>query len=257
MTKDKYGFVYITTNLVNGKKYIGRRKYYNGWENYLGSGVIIKKAIDLYGEDNFKREIICECNTKEELYRMEEYYINLYKAYESDDFYNISASSNGGYDVIAGRSMEYRIKIANKISRTRIEQGCAKGENNGMFGKNHTEETKKKMSNNHRFNNGEKMSEETKQKISYATTGSKNPNSKEVICLNNMEVFSFMGEACKKYNILDKSGMVKCCKYKRKSCGKLEDGTKLTWMYLCEYNEMIDMNMCYKDYVSYKRGSDI
>ena len=46
-----YGFVYITTNHVNGKQYIGQRKYdkQGKWKEYLGSGVVLSKAIKKYG----------------------------------------------------------------------------------------------------------------------------------------------------------------------------------------------------------------
>ena len=46
-----YGFVYITTNHVNGKQYIGQRKYdkQGKWKEYLGSGIILSRAIEKYG----------------------------------------------------------------------------------------------------------------------------------------------------------------------------------------------------------------
>lgn len=44
--------IYITTNLINGKIYIGQSIHSN--KNYLGSGVKLKKAIDKYGTENFK-----------------------------------------------------------------------------------------------------------------------------------------------------------------------------------------------------------
>ena len=40
-----YGFVYITTNKINGKKYIGMCKSSHE-KNYLGSGKILREAIE-------------------------------------------------------------------------------------------------------------------------------------------------------------------------------------------------------------------
>ena len=61
-----YGFVYITTNHINGKQYIGQKKYDKSgkWKKYLGSGIVLKRDIEKYGESNFSKEIIEECETK-------------------------------------------------------------------------------------------------------------------------------------------------------------------------------------------------
>ena len=53
-----HGFVYCTTNMINGKKYIGQRKFYGNWKSYLGSGLLLTKAIKKYKRDNFTKEII-------------------------------------------------------------------------------------------------------------------------------------------------------------------------------------------------------
>lgn len=48
--------IYRTTNLINGKTYVGldtRNK-----PSYLGSGIAIKNAIAKYGKENFKKEIL-------------------------------------------------------------------------------------------------------------------------------------------------------------------------------------------------------
>ena len=50
------GFVYKTTNLIDGKIYIG--KYSGKDKKYLGSGTYLKNAINKYGRENFIREII-------------------------------------------------------------------------------------------------------------------------------------------------------------------------------------------------------
>jgi hypothetical protein len=92
----KKGFIYITTNTVNNKKYIGKKYYqYRGgkrsyWEHYLGSSKLLKEDIKSLGADSFTREIIDEAETKEELAALEKYYIDKYNAVFSDEYYNLS-----------------------------------------------------------------------------------------------------------------------------------------------------------------------
>ena len=62
-----YGYVYKITNLLNGKCYVGQKKSSQFDESYWGSGEGIKRAINKYGKENFKREILCECETQNEL----------------------------------------------------------------------------------------------------------------------------------------------------------------------------------------------
>lgn len=93
----KYGFVYETTNKVNGMKYIGKCIYSrkNNWETYLGSGVYLKRAIKKYGKSNFERIILAEADSEEELNELEEYYIKKYNAVESPNYYNVKYTSIG------------------------------------------------------------------------------------------------------------------------------------------------------------------
>ena len=93
-----YGFIYITTNHINGKKYIGQRKYGKDIGTYLGSGILLNKAIIKYGRENFSKEIIDSANTLEELNELEIYYIKLYTKmshenswlYSENNFKNLS-----------------------------------------------------------------------------------------------------------------------------------------------------------------------
>lgn len=48
----KQYFIYETTNLKNGKKYIGKH-YGELNDSYLGSGTLLKKAIEKYGKESF------------------------------------------------------------------------------------------------------------------------------------------------------------------------------------------------------------
>lgn len=113
--------VYKITNLVNNKVYIGQTiNTFN--KRYNGAGIGIERvkkyyevkgnvrnehlynAIIKYGEENFKVEIICQCNTVEELNEREEYYINLYKSTDYSLGYN---SQQGGDN--HRRSFKWRI----------------------------------------------------------------------------------------------------------------------------------------------------
>jgi hypothetical protein len=58
--------VYKTTNLINGKMYIGVDSKND--KTYLGSGKILKKSISKYGIENFRKEIIMEFKTDKEAY---------------------------------------------------------------------------------------------------------------------------------------------------------------------------------------------
>lgn len=63
-------YIYITTNLINGKRYLGQRKTPIGktpqTDNYLGSGTLLLSAVKKYGKENFSKEIIHFCETQSE-----------------------------------------------------------------------------------------------------------------------------------------------------------------------------------------------
>jgi|GEM_PF-3126310 len=98
MTKiiDPHGFIYITTNMINGKKYIGQKIFGRGWKRYLGSGKILKQAIEKYGRENFTREIISIAYTKVELDELEINFIKNHDATNSSDYYNIARGGESG-----------------------------------------------------------------------------------------------------------------------------------------------------------------
>lgn len=87
------GYIYITTNLINNKKYVGRHKSTEFDSNYLGSGKHLKNALNKYGKENFKCELIESCETFESLVEREVFYIKKFDAVNSSNWYN---SSYGG-----------------------------------------------------------------------------------------------------------------------------------------------------------------
>jgi len=90
------GFVYITTNNINGKQYIGKKYYFykndkqSNWKTYLGSSKLLLADIAKYGIENFSRTILEEAETEEELAVLEKTYIDSYDAVNNKMFYNLS-----------------------------------------------------------------------------------------------------------------------------------------------------------------------
>ena len=96
---EKRFFIYLTTNLINGKQYIGQHYGYEN-DNYLGSGVKLTKAIAKYGKKNFHRIILCYCKNQEEANQKEIEIIHNYNAVEDENFYNLAEG---------GRIVDYKL----------------------------------------------------------------------------------------------------------------------------------------------------
>ena len=85
--------IYKTTNLINGKIYVGQDSKNN--PGYFGSGKIIKSAIKKYGKENFKKEIIETCTSKEILDEREKFWIKELNSRDKSIGYNITEGGEG------------------------------------------------------------------------------------------------------------------------------------------------------------------
>ncbi len=103
--EDYYGFIYLIENMVNGKKYIGRKfltkagyktvkgkrkkiRVESDWRDYYGSSNSLKEDIDLYGKDSFRRTILRLCKSRGECNYFETKYIFDNDAILDPNFYN-------------------------------------------------------------------------------------------------------------------------------------------------------------------------
>lgn len=144
-----YGYVYLTTNTLNGKRYIGQHKCKKFDTRYKGSGMIIRRAIEKYGRDAFSVIILETFESKTDLDEGEIFWISYYNAVESESFYNIDRGGKA-----QGRRPGHEV----------------------------TPETREKL---RQINLGMKLKEETKRKISMSlkakgvNRGDKNPAKRE------------------------------------------------------------------------------
>lgn len=122
------GYVYLITNNTSNKKYIGKKNFYTNrtkvktvtlktglkkkknvrvkaesdWMKYYGSSEDLKKDVDLYGTENFSRQILRLCYSKGEL----SYYEIRYQLME---------------DVLLHPEMWYNSWVSCKIHRTHLK----------------------------------------------------------------------------------------------------------------------------------------
>jgi hypothetical protein len=110
--------IYKTTNLLNEKIYVGQDSKNN--PEYYGSGKYFLNAVKKHGKENFKKQITCECSSKEELNKKEKFWIKeLNSKYPNG--YNLSSGGEGG-DTFTNSSEENKKRIKIIQSKPRSEE---------------------------------------------------------------------------------------------------------------------------------------
>jgi group I intron endonuclease len=199
---EKHSFcVYMHNNKINNKKYIGQSC--NIKERWGSNGAHYQScphfwnAIQKYGWDNFEHIILKQDLTSDEANDYEKYYIQKYNTINPDYGYNIvNSGQNGELPYISEylkekwKDPEYRKKMTelNSGKNSHFYGSSRIGEQNPMWGKKHSEETKKKIS--------EKAKERYKNNPD-AVKGKNNPMAKQVICLTTGQVFECRKDAAK------------------------------------------------------------
>jgi hypothetical protein len=163
--------IYVTTNKIDGKWYLGMHQTKNLNDGYMGSGKYLKRAIEKHGIENFEKEILCLCESEQEMRDFEAGIINKEFLKEQEDLgttYNLLEGGKGGFGYLNKNKLNGKILITNK------EHAKEMGKKGGLI-------TQKKYKENNNDNHpflkynyrskrflGKKHTKESKEKIGLA-----------------------------------------------------------------------------------------
>lgn len=190
-----YHIVYLTTNLINQKIYVGVHSTYNLNDGYLGSGKLISKAIKKYNKENFQRQILYYCLESDDAYEIESQIVTK-EFIKLKNVYNITPGSRCTskfftshplkgktfeeyYGLEKAKNIKEKISLKMK-NRPSTRKGTKRPEHlikqsietmkSRSYNRICSEETKQKISNS---NKGKIRSEEFKQNVSDNKKGKK------------------------------------------------------------------------------------
>ena len=137
-----FGFVYMWTNVVNGKRYIGSH-IGDPEDGYTGSGTAFLRALKKYGQQSFVRTLLEQDIPAQVVREREQHFIDHYDAARSPKFYNMRAKVDGGFEYINNHPniAEIRKRNVEALRKWHRHNTCF----NPMKGKHHTAEHRAKL----------------------------------------------------------------------------------------------------------------
>lgn len=194
----KNGKIYLITNLINNKKYVGittqtlKQRWYGHLNRRNDRRSILHNSIKKYGKENFKIELV------EELYNVTERDLLLKETFYINKF-NTFVDGGCGYNLI--KENKQRLVYSNFTRKKMSKNRTGKG--NSFYGKTHTDETKSQIS---KSRMGIGHTEKTKKRISKSLTGEKsyrfNRTIRKFKNVHTQEEFvGFQYDFRKKYNL--------------------------------------------------------
>jgi len=160
--------IYETTNLVNGKYYIGAHKQIGlEFDGYLGSGKLISLAIKKYTKENFMRDVLFVFDDCKNAYDMEEKIVNRAIVCNRNSYNLVIGGYSGHLEARTPESLK-------KLSKSHKGFFTAKDANNNTY--RITKKDPRWISGElvgNRLGLSHKLSEKTKNKMKTSHTGLK------------------------------------------------------------------------------------
>lgn len=216
----------------NGKIYIGitGRKPSARWKN--GNGYVNNnyfwKAIQKYGWDNIRHDVIFEGLTKEEACQKEIELIAFYKSNQREYGYNVSSGgelSSFGFRHTEEAKQRIRKALTGRRASEELRAKLSeahKGKVSPNKGKKFSAQYREALSKAHKgkpsSRKGAVLSAEQKKKIGIANSGRPSTQRKKIKCIETGAIYSSIHEAAEK-NKLDYRNLSATCRGVQKSCG--------------------------------------
>ena len=188
--KKKHYLIYQITNNINQKFYIGKHETYNIDDDYFGSGKYLQNAIEKHGIENFTKTILFKLQNQNEMNLLEKMVVTPEFCAREDTYnINVGGDGGWNYvnqnPANTGINHFFKNKTKDEIKLLRLKGGNSikqkiqsmtkdeyqqmqkfhkclalaqhekhpnyySGQNNPMYGKHHSAESRKKMSENHK-----------------------------------------------------------------------------------------------------------
>ena len=217
---EKYHYLYKITNMINGKIYIGIHSTTDLNDRYMGSGKRLLNAFKKYGIKNFNKEILCFCNTREEICQLEKEIVNE-EFIKREDVYNLNT---GGQYGLHSEETKRKISESNKGQKSwakgkKLSKEHRERISKSRIGYKHSEATREKMREAQKgeksHNYGKKFSEATREKMRKNHkdfSGKNNPCSKRVLKIDRD------GNVVYVYDTIKEAAI--SCEFKHSNCLK-------------------------------------
>jgi hypothetical protein len=183
----KHNIVYRTTNLINGKIYIGVHSTNKLEDGYIGNGIyscndatkkyLFHKAVRKYGYENFKREVLRDFSTAREAYDYEKEMVGEVFVGRNDT-YNIALGGSGGVLLSGYRLLLYRMDLRDRGFNQVMSKETRDKISKSRLGTKMSKESRAKMS---KSRTGMKFSDERNKKVGDSKRGVKLNLSEEVV----------------------------------------------------------------------------